>query len=125
MANYTISLDLKKLNGATLRQLTGRTGQPKNCIIIPVDDNPSMVIGEKGIYLNATAYELEHPKYDDTHMVKPSLPKEVRERMTEEERRAIPILGNMRPIKPREMQPEGQPIAADQLGQQQDDDLPF
>lgn len=25
----------------------------------------------------------------------------------------------------REMQPEGQPIAADQLGQQQDNDLPF
>ena len=83
--NFNIRLNLQAMNGAFLRNMTSsKTGVTKRCIIIPVDDNPSMYIGEKGTYLNAIAYELEQPKYDDTHMLKPDLPKEVREQMTAE-----------------------------------------
>jgi len=71
-----------------------------SCLIIPIDDNPGMFLGKKGCYLYAVAYETQNNQYGDTHMVKPDLPRDVRERMTEDERRNQPILGNMRPMQP-------------------------
>lgn len=120
--DYSMKVNLTQLNGAFLKELTGRTAT-KRCIIIPVDDNPSMFVGEKGVYLNIAAFANENPQYGDTHMLKPNLPKEVREQMTDDQRRAQPILGNMRPLR-QELQTQGQPIAAESLDQQQDD-LPF
>ena len=120
--DYSMKVNLTQLNGAFLKELTGRTAT-KRCIIIPVDDNPSMFVGEKGVYLNIAAFANENPQYGDTHMLKPNLPKEVREQMTDDQRRAQPILGNMRPMR-QELQTQGQPIAAESLDQQQDD-LPF
>jgi hypothetical protein len=56
-------------------------------------------------------------------MLKPNLPKEVREAMSDDEKRQQPILGNMRPLR-QEMQSQGQPMNADNLDQPQED-LPF
>ena len=100
MANFGIRIDLLKLQGAFLRNLKGKA-ETKRCLIIPVDDDPSLFLGEKGCYLNMTAIELENPQYKDTHMIKGDLPKEVREAMTDEQQRATPILGNLRPIQPK------------------------
>lgn len=47
--NYSIKIDMLKLNGAFMRNMTGRTAT-KKCIIIPVDDNPSVYLGEKGCF---------------------------------------------------------------------------
>lgn len=100
MANFGIRIDLLKLQGAFLRNLKGKA-ETKRCLIIPVDDDHSLFLGEKGCYLNMTAIELENPQYKDTHMIKGDLPKEVREAMTDEQQRATPILGNLRPIQPK------------------------
>ena len=89
-----------------------------------IDDNPSMFLGEKGCYLNMSAFETQNNQYGDTHLVKPNLPKEVRERMTDEERNAVPILGNMAPMRPSEQQVNGSVDANAPEGQQQND-LPF
>lgn len=122
--NYSVRIDLLKLNSAFMRSIKGKT-ETKRCLIIPVDDNPSMYLGTKGCYLNLEAWETREQKYDDTHFVKPSLPKEVREAMTEEQRNAVPILGNMRPMKKSEAQ---QMTVAGSMGAdsfEDDDDLPF
>lgn len=121
--NYGIRIDLLKLNNAFLRNMTGKTAT-KRCLIIPVDDNDSIFLGEKGCYLNLTAFEISNPKYDDTHCLKGDLPKDVREQMTEEQRNAQPILGNMRPIKPQAMQVTGY-VSMDAPENQQQEDLPF
>jgi len=121
--NYNIRIDLLKLNGAFMRNMTGKTAT-KRCLIIPVDNNPSVFLGEKGCYLNMVAYETESQQYGDTHFVRGDLPKEVRERMTDEQRKAVPILGNMRPIKPQQMQVQGS-VNMDAPESQQQDDLPF
>ena len=125
MSNFGIKVDLLKLNGAFMKNLVGKTAT-KRCIIIPVDDNPSMYLGDKGCYLNMTAIELENPQYKDTHMLKGDLPKETRETMTEEQQRTLPILGNLRPITPK---PKPQMEVTGTLGQDafapNDDDLPF
>ena len=125
MFNYNIRLDLLKLQGAFTRNLQGKTAT-KPCIIIPIDDNPGMYLGEKGCYLNLSAYETQNNQYGDTHLVKQNLPKEVRERMTEEQRRSQPVLGNMAPMRPQGGTVSGTMQASDFVNDQgQADDLPF
>ena len=121
--NYGIRIDLLKLKNAFMKNLTGRT-TTKRCLIIPVDDNDSIYLGEKGCYLNMSAFEVSNPQYGDTHVIKGDIPKEVRERMTDEQRNAIPILGNMRPIRPQQMQVTGS-VAMDAPEGHPQDDLPF
>lgn len=120
--DYSMRVNLTQLSGAFLKDLTGRTAT-KKCIIIPVEDNPSMYVGEKGVYLNIAAFANENTQYGDTHMLKPNLPKEVRDLMTDEQRRQQPILGNMRPLR-QELASQGQPLQAEALDQPHDD-LPF
>lgn len=52
----------------------------------------------KAAYLNLTAWVLKNPKYDETHLIKLSLPKEVREKMSDEQKKAMPIIGGMKPV---------------------------
>lgn len=123
MANYSIKLDLLKLKGAAVRNLQGRTAT-KRCLIIPVDECEGMFLGEKGCYLNLTAIEMREPKYSDTHCIKPDLPKEKREQMTEEEQYAVPIIGGLHAIEKQQatMQVNGT-IGADAFATEED--LPF
>lgn len=66
---------------------------PVDCIVIPIEKN-KLFVGEKGIYLNLIGFDFT-PKNDskDTHLVKQQLSKEEREKMTEEQLKAMPILG--------------------------------
>lgn len=98
MPNYGIKLDLLKLKGASVRNIQGRTAT-KRCLIIPVDECDGMFLGEKGCYLNLTAIEMQNPQYNDTHCIKPDLSREKRDAMTEEEQRAIPIVGGLHTIE--------------------------
>lgn len=45
-----------------------------------------------------TSRELKNPKFEETHMIKQSLPKEVRENMSKEQLQAMPILGGLRAL---------------------------
>lgn len=87
-----IKIDLQKLPGATVMPVGKNNTE---CIVIPIE-MASLYKGAKGIYLDLTAIELTSPKADskDTHLVKQALPKEKFAAMTEEQRKAIPILGN-------------------------------
>lgn len=123
MQNFGIKIDLQKLQHAFLRNFRGKTAV-KRCIVIPIEDNPSIFLGEKGCYLNITAVELENPQYKDTHCLRGSIPNEIYEKMTDEQRKAFPILGNMRPITPKSQQVKGV-TDMDAPEEQQDDDLPF
>ncbi len=132
MANYSIKADLLKLKGAFLTNLKGKTAT-KRCLIIPVDD-AGLFVGEKGIYLNMTGVEMREPKYGDSHCVKINLDREVYNAMSEEERKAIPILGGMHEIEQtvRTMRVNGTLDAATSFaadpaagGDNPDDDLPF
>lgn len=111
--DYSMRVNLAQLAGAFVKDLTGRTAT-KKCIIIPVQDNPCMFVGEKGVYLNITAFANDNPQYGDTHMLKPNIPKDVREQMTDEQRRQQPILGNMRPLR-NELPSQGTPMNVDEL----------
>lgn len=96
MGNISIKLNLAGLVHAT-RIEKGKTGD-QECIIIPIAQN-NLHKGEKGLYLDLTAIEIkDRSKFDsdrkDTHLVKQNLPKDLYDTMTEEQKKAMPILGN-------------------------------
>jgi hypothetical protein len=80
---------------AQLKTMKGQSGLME-CIVIPIHLN-HLYKGEKGVYLDLIAFEIENKKTDskDTHLVKQSLPKDVRERMSSEDLKAMPIIGNL------------------------------
>lgn len=122
MANYSIKANLLKVQGAFVTNLKGKTAT-KRCLVIPVDES-GMFLGEKGCYLNMAAIEMNESRYGDTHCVKVSLPKDTVENMTEEERKAIPILGGMHPLQ---SQAQQMPVRGqlDATVVMNEDDLPF
>lgn len=128
MTDFNGKLNLLKLKRAGIMQIQGRTGVLR-CLVIPVEDNNIFVTTDennhpKAAYIDLTAWELKNPKYDETHMIKQSLPKEVREKMTDDEKKAIPILGGLKPVI-FESQNAASSCAAPIAQTQNSDDLPF
>lgn len=125
--NYSGKLNLLKFRNACIVSVQGRTEKKKG-VFIPIDDNNLFISADenlraKGAYLDFIAWENQQPgKYGDTHSLRQSVAKEVRERMTEEEQKAIPFIGNMRPY---ELQNAASSAYAPAVEVNSDDDLPF
>jgi hypothetical protein len=87
---------LNLLNLQVVKRFEKSASGMVECLIIPIEKN-KLYIGEKGVYLDLVAFEIKEPKADskDTHIVKQSLAKDIRESMTDEQLRAMPILGNL------------------------------
>ena len=58
--NKNIKIDLTAFTGVGVINLTGKSGRPKKCLVIPIDDN-HLYEGEKGIYADFIAWDIEHP----------------------------------------------------------------
>lgn len=107
-----IKLNLSNLISA-VRFENGETG-PVECLIIPIEAN-HLFKGKSGIYLDLTAFDLKEIKDNQTHLIKQSLPKEVYQNQTDDEKKAMPILGNVstfiggtsEPLSSTEAQPAG------------------
>lgn len=118
MANYSIKADLLKVKGAFVTNIKGKTAT-KRCLCIPID-NSGLFLGKQGCYLNMTAIEMQNPQFSDTHCIKVSFDKEVYEKMTEEEKKAQPIIGGLHQM---ERKQEQMPVTG--YASTEDDDLPF
>jgi hypothetical protein len=123
MSRISGKLNLLNLHGA-VKMIPGKMG-PVECVVIPLEKN-KLFKGEKGIYLDLIAFEIAHDKRregsKDTHLVKQSFSKEVRESMTEEQIKSLPILGSLQAWD--ESFTESEPVSSSTtLGE--DDDLPF
>lgn len=90
----TLNLNLGNLK-STIRTLKGKSGDVE-CIIIPINEN-NLFKGQKGVYLKVVAFELKEKKdgRKDTHLLKQSFTVEEIEKMTEEQKNAIPLLGGL------------------------------
>lgn len=96
MSHYLIRQDLSKLKHA-VKKIKLDDGRETTVVIL---DGPSnnLFFGEKGgIYLDMIAFENKEIKYENTHSIKQSLPKDVRDKMSEDDIRNMPFLGNMKP----------------------------
>ena len=115
MANIGTKINLTAFKNATVLKM-GKT--QLDCIIIPIEQN-NFYKSEKGaVYLDMIGFENKEVKFGQTHLVKQSLPKEVREKMSKEEQDAMPILGNHSVIGGQAK--ESVPVVA-----ATEDDLPF
>jgi len=132
MGNFNLKLDLSKLKNACVKELKGKSGEIK-CLIIPIDDN-NLFVSEKtgGVYLDCTCTEVQNPKYDQTHYIKRRYTKEQYYQMDAEDRKNIPILGNLQPQKEWNNngggynQPQSQPrVQPNQMSNNNSSDLPF
>lgn len=128
MANFNAKINLMKLKRAGIMSIQGR-GETLRCLVIPVEENHLFISSDeqnkpKAAYLDLTAWELRNPKYDETHMIKQSLPKEVCEQMSDEELKAQPIIGGLKPFESEQQNAAGSCDAPS--AQVSDyDDLPF
>jgi len=95
MSRISAKINLMNLK-AVLRMMKGQT-KDMECIVIPLESN-KLFKGEKGVYLDLIGFEIEKPieGSKDTHLVKQSFNKEIRDQMTNDELMALPILGNLR-----------------------------
>lgn len=96
---YRIKLDLAKLTNAFVHEVQGRT-RTVQCVCIPINDNHIFKSERGGLYLDLQATPLKKLMYGQTHLVKPMVGSENWKAMSEDERNAIPIVGNMTPTNP-------------------------
>lgn len=136
MSNYNLKLNLAKLSGFGKITLTGKSGQAKRCVVLPIDEN-FIFEGEQGTYLDLACIENNNSQYGDTHFVTRN--KTEKERATEKttgERLRLPILGNLKPFGGQSAaeeeaytyQPQGatqQPAPKAAAPADDDSDLPF
>lgn len=80
---------------AVRKMINGQAGLTE-CLVIPIQKN-KLFIGEKGVYLDLIAFDIKEPKegFKDTHILKQSFSKEVRDAMSEDELKKLPILGGL------------------------------
>ena len=128
MGNFQGKLDFLKFKNSCVISVKGKTGEKKG-VFVPIEDNGLFVTTDennkaKGAYFNFAVFENKQVgKYGDTHMIKQSIGKDARSKMSDEEKRAIPILGNMKPM---ELQNASQAVEAPVAPSvQEEDDLPF
>lgn len=121
MSNISVKVNLRQLKH-TVKEMKKKDGSKLECLIIPIEPN-HLYKGEKGVYLDLQAFELKEKKEGskDTHLVKQSLPKEVYNGLSDEQKNAIPIIGNAI-LWNGTSEPEPQ---TDNSIDDADDDLPF
>jgi hypothetical protein len=117
MANLNIKLNLQNLKCAC-RFEKSKSGLVE-CLIIPLEQN-YLFKGEKGIYLDLSAFELKEVKDKKTHLIKQQFPKDIFKAMSDEEKKNTPILGDVSTWEHTEAAPvsNGEPLNPE-------DDLPF
>lgn len=126
--NLTGKINLMRLKNACIVAVKGRTST-KRGIFIPIDDNNLFVsadenLNAKGVYIDVNVWENRTPgKYGDTHSIRQSLPKEVRENLTDEALKEIPYIGNLRPFETANAAQEVTAVATAEP--EATDDLPF
>lgn len=95
MPSISVTLNLNKLEGAQVIELAdGRNGVfiPSTSVFTPVDRSTGKITGNYIVSLDII--DVPETRYHKTKIVKQHISNERWQKMTEEERAAIPIIGN-------------------------------
>lgn len=94
MGRISTKINLASFKNATILKM----GKNKDvdCIVIPIAQNNLFKTEKGAVYADFIGFDITNPKegQKDTHIVKQSLSKELQEKMTDEEKKAMPIFGN-------------------------------
>lgn len=130
MGNFQGKLDFLKFKNSCVISVKGKTGEKKG-VFVPIEDNNLFISTDennkaRGAYLDFAVFETKQiGKFGDTHMIKQSLDKDTRSKMSDEEKRAIPILGNMKPMEFQNAAQTVETPVAPVVQEEEDDSLPF
>lgn len=94
MENYNIKVNLAKIKGAVAYK---DPSSKKKYLMLPLD-NPCFFQGKSGVYLNIAAWQFKDGganSYNESHYLRESLPKSEYEKLSQEEKKAMPIIGSM------------------------------
>ena len=74
----------------------GKAGNDIEGLFIPIEANHLFKSDKSGnVYLDLVAFPVKEPKDHMTHVVNQSLPKEIRDAMSDEEKRDKPFFGSL------------------------------
>lgn len=90
--SISIKINALKFKGAATKDFPNKSGEAITYLMIPVKKN-HFYVSEKGIYIDVTAHEFKGTG-KDTHIIKQKLPADITSAMSEEEKKALPIIGN-------------------------------
>lgn len=90
MKNFSVKINLALLNN--VKTITSKKNNEK-FVCIPLSDN-YIFEGRKGLYLDLTAYSYEG-KFGESHFLKNRIPKDVYEKMSDEDKKNTTIIGSM------------------------------
>lgn len=134
MANdFFMSIELTKYKGASVQDLKFN-GQPVKCVIIPIEGNAITVMESGRAFANISVKDKNTvDKYGNSHYLRPYYTKEGFKSLSEEDRKNIPFLGNLKPSNynsaPQNTQTNSAPVGNNnnysQGGDSALDDIPF
>ena len=99
MSNQLINVRLNALADVGKVVLTKPNGEKVECIAIPIEKNCINRSQNGDYYLNMIAWGSDKLKDGKTHLLKLSLPANVRSMMTREEINGQPIIGDVKPME--------------------------
>lgn len=95
MSNISAKINLTQLKSVITKR-KGKAGEVEG-IFIPIEANHLFKSDKGNVYLDLNAFELREKKEDgDTHLIKQSLPKEVYQSLSDDEKKELPIIGNLK-----------------------------
>lgn len=108
MANYSLNINLLKIDGGTL-QVNPTTG--KQAVIIPVEE-ANVFVNQNGTaaYLGVNMYESRNNQYGDSHSLKLKFDKAYIDRVGVDVIKQKPFIGNAKEKLPYGQQPAAQPF---------------
>lgn len=94
MGRISTKLNLAAFAGAAI--IKSGKNKDVDCIIIPIEMNGFFKSEKGAVYADLIGFDVTNPKegQKDTHLVKQSFPKDKLDKMTDEQKKAMPILGN-------------------------------
>lgn len=117
---YFVNVELNKFKNSFVADIKGKTAT-KKCICIPIEDN-DIYCGDKTITASMVAYESD--RFGHSHSLRQSVSAERLEKMSDDERKAIPYLGHMK-IMSAEVLNKSVPVDGADIQPEGGEDLPF
>lgn len=94
MKNFNVKINLALMNN--VKTFTSEKDNEKY-VCIPLSKN-YIFEGRKGLYLDLTAYSYDG-KYGESHFLKNRIPKDIYEKMSDEDKKNTTIIGSLSPLE--------------------------
>lgn len=94
MKNFNVKINLALMNN--VKTITSKKNNEKY-VCIPLSEN-YIFEGKKGLYLDLTAYSYDG-KFGESHFLKNRIPKDIYEKMSDEDKKNTNIIGSLSPLE--------------------------